>query len=116
MRRIVLFALFLSLTAGPALADNVDTLLARSKAAQSRGENDTAIRLAQAAIVADPARAASYAALGDLYARDKEGSFATYYFDEALSIDPTLPEAIKGLAQVEGAQKEAAAARSLDKQ
>ena len=45
--------------------------------------------LLQAAIVADPARAASYVALGDLYARHDDPQFAHKYYDEALYLDPT---------------------------
>jgi cytochrome c-type biogenesis protein CcmH/NrfG len=116
MKRILLFAVALSLAAGPVFAASVESLMARSKAAEARGSADTAIRLAQSAIVADPARASSYAALGDLYVRENQMGFAAYYYGEALTIDPLQPDALKGLALADRAASQAAAARSLDKQ
>ena len=40
----------------------------QAQAASAKGDTDLALRLAQAAIVADPARPATYDALGDVYA------------------------------------------------
>ncbi len=114
--RKLLAVFVLSLLSLPAFSATADSLLARSRLAQSHGQDDTAIRLAQSAIVADPARPASYVALADLYARKGESDFAAYYYGEALTIDPLQPDAQKGLAMADRAAQQAAAARSLDKQ
>ena len=45
-----------------------DDLMRQAQAATAKGDTELALRLAQSAIVADPARPASYDALGDLYA------------------------------------------------
>ncbi len=113
--RLIFPLLLLALGSAPVFAAGADSLLARSKAAESRGESDKAIRLAQSAVVTDPARASSYTALGDLYARSGEAGYAAYYYGEALAIDPLEPEAQKGLARADRAAEQAAAARSLDK-
>ena len=100
----------------PAFADKVDLLLEKSKAAERLGHGDQAVALAQSAIVADPARASSYTALGDLYLRQDQTEFARFYFGEALNIDPQDAGATAGMARTETADKPgpAAAARSLD--
>jgi tetratricopeptide (TPR) repeat protein len=64
------------------------TLITQSHDAQSRGQTDLALRLAQSAIVADPARPSAYDALGDVYAALNQPDFARSYYSEALSIDP----------------------------
>ena len=109
--------LFLMAISGTALADNADSLLSRSRAAEHSGNRDVAIRLAQAAIVADPARAGSYTALGDLYVHAGEAESARFYYGEALTIDPLDTAAQRGLALADRAQKPptTAAAGSLDK-
>lgn len=86
-RVIILLAL---LGAGPAAArESVpDSLLARSQALERAGQYDNAVRLAQSAIVADPARASSYAALGEIYMHAGKTEFARFYFLKALDIDP----------------------------
>jgi tetratricopeptide (TPR) repeat protein len=68
--------------------DPVAALLEQSRDAQLRGEAELAVRLAQAAIVADPARPSSYVALGNLYAAAGQGEFARSFYDAALDIDP----------------------------
>lgn len=75
----------------------VDGLLTQSRAAQAKGDGELALRLAQSAIVADPARAASYVALGDLYAKAGQGAFARFYYNEALTIDPAQAAALKAI-------------------
>jgi tetratricopeptide (TPR) repeat protein len=110
-------AAVLSALGSPAFADQVDSLLQKSRAAEHAGHLDTAVRMAQAAIVADPARASSYTALGNVYARADQAEFARFYFGEALTIDPQDADAQAGLARAESADRTgtAAAARSLDK-
>ncbi|HWY62654.1 MAG TPA: tetratricopeptide repeat protein [Rhizomicrobium sp.] len=73
-------------------------LIARSRDAQSRGETDLALRLAQSAIVADPARPSAYTALGDVYAALNQPDFARSYYSEALAIDPADFAALKAMA------------------
>jgi tetratricopeptide (TPR) repeat protein len=96
----------------PAFAGPVQSLDARARAAEAKGKFDDATMLMQAAIVADPARAASYVALGDLYARHGDPHFAHKYYDQALYLDPTLPAALEGIGKADlalGDRKSAAA-------
>jgi tetratricopeptide (TPR) repeat protein len=72
-------------------------LIAQARDAQNRGESDLALRLAQAAIVADPARPSSYDALAALYLALNQPEAARSYFGEALSIDPTDDAALRGM-------------------
>lgn len=76
----------------------VEGLSAQAKSALAKGDTELALRLGQAAIVADPARTASYVALGDIYAQTGQGEFARSYYDAALAIDPAEPAAKKALA------------------
>jgi Tfp pilus assembly protein PilF len=76
----------------------VETLLADSQAASGRGETELALRLAQAAIVADPARPGSYVVLGDIYAGSGQPDYARSFYESALGIDPSEPNALKALA------------------
>ena len=57
------------------------------------------MRLAQAAIVADPARTGSYVALGDIYAAAGQPDYARSYYDAALDIDPADAAAQKALSR-----------------
>jgi tetratricopeptide (TPR) repeat protein len=77
------------------------TLVAQSRDAQSKGDTELALRLAQAAIVADPARPSSYDALADIYAATNAPDFARSYYDSALSIDPTDVTAQKAIAALD---------------
>ena len=86
----------------------VTALLTQAQDAQIRGEAEKALRLAQAAIVADPAYPASYVALGDLYARQGQPEYARSYYDLALAIDPQDASALKAIAAL-GAPAQAAA-------
>ncbi len=107
------------LFAPPAFASNstADSLLAKSRAAEQAGRREAAVRFAQAAIVADPTRPSSYTALGDLYMHASQSDFASFYYSEALQIDPQDPAAQRGLALADKASQTAtaAAASSLDK-
>jgi Tfp pilus assembly protein PilF len=96
--------------ARPALVptDSVLSLLEQSRDAASRGEVELALRLAQAAIVADPARPNSYVALGDLYAAQGQNEFARSYYDAALEIDPADPTALKAIAALGNSKATAA--------
>lgn len=85
----------------PSVTDPVADLIAQAQAAQSRGEKDLALRLAQSAIVANPGRPATYNALGDLYAADGEADFARFYYRQALTIDPMDAAALKAMAALD---------------
>jgi Flp pilus assembly protein TadD len=87
----------------------VDTLLSEARAATARGETELALRLTQSAIVADPARASSYVALGDIYAEAGQAEYARSYYDEALDINPTEPSALKAIAALDGTHPSATA-------
>jgi Tfp pilus assembly protein PilF len=117
MKRLFVIGLLgLAMAATPALADTIGTLIQQSRTAEAHGDHNAAIILMQAAVVADPAKASSYVALADLYARLREPAFAHKYYDEALGIDPTLQTAKTGLAKVEHERAVATAdATSLDK-
>lgn len=80
----------------------VESLLTQAQAATGRGEIDLAVRLAQSAIVADPARPGSYVALGDIYAQAGQADYARNFYDAALGIDPAEPSALKALSALDG--------------
>ena len=76
-------------------------LIVQSHDAQSRGDSELALRLAQSAIVADPARPSSYDALGDVYVALNQSDFARSYYSEALAIDPADSAAQKAMAALD---------------
>jgi tetratricopeptide (TPR) repeat protein len=88
-------------SAPQASADRADDLLAQARAAESRGETELALRLAQSAIVAAPARPNSYVVLGDIYAESGHPDFARTYYDAALEIDPAEARAQKAIAALD---------------
>ena len=75
----------------------VEALLNQAHAAIGKGETELALRLAQSAIVADPARTHSYVALGDIYAMAGQPDYARNFYDAALSIDPQDAAALKAI-------------------
>jgi tetratricopeptide (TPR) repeat protein len=97
----------------PEAVNTPESLIADAHAAQSRGETELALRLAQSAIVADPARPASYDALGDVYAQSGQPDFARTYYDEALSIDPSDMDATRAVAALDRGSDTRAASASL---
>jgi Flp pilus assembly protein TadD len=76
----------------------VESLLTQAHDAVGKGDTELAVRLAQSAIVADPARPSSYVALGDIYAQAGQPDYARSFYDEALGIDPAEPNALKAIA------------------
>jgi len=90
-------------------ADPAGDLIDQARAAHARGEKELAVRLAQSAIVADPARPAAYNALGDLYAADGDADYARFYYREALNIDPTDTDATKAMAALDHSEGQRAA-------
>jgi Tfp pilus assembly protein PilF len=76
----------------------VMALITQAQDAQVRGEHELALRMAQAAIVADPSQTVSYVALGDIYARQGQAEYARSYYELALQIDPQDAAALKGMA------------------
>ena len=95
-----------------AAALSADDLMRQAQAAGAKGDTDLAFRLAQAAIVADPAKPATYDLLADLYAGAGQGDYASFYYGEALDIDPSDPAAARGTAELarNGNQRAAEAA------
>jgi Flp pilus assembly protein TadD len=79
----------------------VESLLSQAREAVGKGDTELAVRLAQSAIVADPARPTSYVALGDIYAQAGQPDYARSFYDEALGIDPVEPNALKALATLD---------------
>lgn len=79
----------------------VESLLTQARAATAKGEVELALRLAQSAIVADPARPASYVALGDIHAAAGQPDYARNYYDAALEIDPQDPAALRAIAALD---------------
>ena len=79
----------------------VESLLAQAHAAIGKGDTELAVRLAQSAIVADPARPTSYVVLGDIYAETGQPDYARSFYDAALGIDPAEPGALKALAALD---------------
>ncbi|MBN9545423.1 MAG: hypothetical protein J0I19_08110 [Alphaproteobacteria bacterium] len=95
--------------AAPAPALTAADLIGQAQAAQARGEKDLAVRLAQSAIVANPALPAAYNALADLYAADGDADYARFYYRGALTIDPTDADATKAMAALEHSDDQRAA-------
>ena len=95
-----------------AAALSADDLMRQAQAAGAKGDTDLAFRLAQAAIVADPAKPATYDLLADLYAGAGQGDYASFYYGEALGIDPSDAAAARGTAELarNGNQRAAEAA------
>ena len=110
LRRAILVPLILLFCGGPTLADTVGTLLGAAHAAEAKGDTELALRMAQSAIVADPARPGSYVALGDIYAGEHQPQSARVYYDEALGIDPSYPAALKAVAVLDRSVPAAASA------
>jgi tetratricopeptide (TPR) repeat protein len=89
---------------------NAGDLMTQARLAQSRGDNELAVRLAQSAIVVGPDRSDTYDALGDVYVAQNEPDFARSYYNEALSIDPADAAAQKAIAGLDhGASDQRAA-------
>lgn len=99
-----------------ALMLSASELIGQAQAAQARGEKELAVRLAQSAIVANPALPAAYNALGDLYAADGDGDYARFYYRGALTIDPTDADATKAMAALERGDDQRAAQADTNKQ
>jgi len=57
--------------------------------------------LLEQAIVADPANAAAFAALGDLYVKMKQPPLAMKYYEIAQTIDPVNVKALAGAARLD---------------
>ena len=95
--------------AAPVSADPAGDLIDQAQAAQAKGDKDLALRLAQAAIVADPSRPATYVALGEIYAAAGEADYARFYFNEALAIDPADANATRAVAALEHGDNQRAA-------
>ncbi len=79
----------------------VEALLAQARAAIGKGETELALRMAQSAIVADPARTHSYVALGDIYAMAGQPDYARNFYDAALGIDPQDAAALKAISALD---------------
>ncbi len=95
-----------------AAALSADDLMRQAQSASTKGDTDLAFRLAQAAIVADPSKPATYDLLADLYAGAGQGDYASFYYGEALGIDPSDAAATRGTAELarNGNQRAAEAA------
>ena len=91
------------------VAVSADDLMHQAQAASAKGDKDLALRLAQAAIVADPAKPATYDFLAELYAGGGDGDFARFYYGEALGIDPSDAGATRGTAELDHAKAQQAA-------
>ena len=87
--------------AAPEQPVTVESLLSQAHDAVGKGDTELALRLAQSAIVADPARPSSYVALGDIYAGAGQAEYARSFYDEALGIDPAEPNALKAIAALD---------------
>jgi tetratricopeptide (TPR) repeat protein len=89
---------------------NADDLITQARQAQSHGDTELAVRLAQSAIVVGPDRSDTYDALGDVYSAQNQPDFARSYYNEALSIDPADETALKAIIALDhGASDQRAA-------
>ncbi len=90
----------------------VEALLSKSRDASAKGNTDLAVRLAQAAIVQNPALPSSYVALGNIYAAAGQPDFARNFYDAALGIDPLDGGARKALSDLDRDHPETTARNS----
>jgi tetratricopeptide (TPR) repeat protein len=89
---------------------NACDLITQARQAQSHGDTELAVRLAQSAIVVGPNRSDTYDALGDVYNAQNQPDYARSYYNEALSIDPADEAALKAIAALDhGASDQRAA-------
>ena len=95
---------------------NANDLMTQARQAQSRGDNELAVRLAQSAIVVGPDRSDTYDALGDVYTAQNQPDFARSYYNEALSIDPGDAAALKAIAALDHGASDQRAANSQGSQ
>jgi Tfp pilus assembly protein PilF len=79
----------------------VESLLNQARAAIGKGETELAVRMAQSAIVADPARTHSYVVLGDIYAMAGQPDYARSFYDAALNIDPQDAGALRAISALD---------------
>jgi Flp pilus assembly protein TadD len=100
-QRLFLVPVLLFLGATPVLASPASSLLSQAQAAQRHGKTELALRLAQSAIVANPADPATYIGLGDIYAHAGDAEFARNSYEKALDIDPQQPIALKAIAALD---------------
>ena len=84
---ILLLSLAATAPVAAATPPAVTALINQAQHAQVRGEHELALRMAQAAIVADPSQPASYVALGQIYAQQGQQDYARSYYELALQID-----------------------------
>jgi Tfp pilus assembly protein PilF len=87
--------------ASPAMRQASQTLLSRGLATQ---DAKRAQRFLEQSIVADPANAAAFSALGNLYERQGERAKARKYYDLAFGADPVDPTALSGAAALDLAE------------
>ena len=104
---ILLLGLVAAIPAFAATTPEAAQLITQAQDAQVKGDHELALRLAQAAIVADPTKPEPYVALGDLYARQGQAEFARSYYDAALEVDPQDAAALKGIASLANPSKAA---------
>ena len=94
------------------VAITADDLMRQAQEANSKGDRDLALRLSQAAIVADPAKPATYDFLAGLYAGEGQNDYASFYYSEALGIDPSDAAATRATAQLNHTDTQRAAEAS----
>src|SRR4051812_16275175 len=95
---ILLLGLVAAVPAFAATTPEAAQLITQAQDAQVKGDHELALRLAQAAIVADPTRPDPYVALGEIYARQGQPEYARSYYDAALEIDPQDAAALRAIA------------------
>ena len=97
---IPIFLAGLALVPAHATAPNPASaaLITQAQDAVGKGNTQLALRMAQAAIVADPASTAPYVTLGDIHARQGESEYARAYYEAALQIDPQDALALRAIA------------------
>jgi Flp pilus assembly protein TadD len=87
--------------ASPALEQASSNLTVRGVDAAASGDLGSARRFFEEAIVANPANAGAYAQLGSVYRALGDVRTARKYYGIALSIDPSEPDALNRLAQLD---------------
>jgi tetratricopeptide (TPR) repeat protein len=95
---------------------DANDLIIQARQAQSHGDTELAVRLAQSAIVVSPNRSDTYDALADLYNAQHQPDYALSYYNEALSIDPADTVALKAIAGLDHSGSDQRAANTQGSQ
>jgi tetratricopeptide (TPR) repeat protein len=114
---LLLAIMFLAVTVNPVSANAANQAMqasSRKLLAEGLATSDpqAALFLLQRALVADPANASALSAMGGLYAKIGEPTYARKYYKSALRVDPTDAAALYGAARLDLADGDTKSAKA----